>query len=127
MKSLKIENRDDLFAEIGRLRELSKVQEEKIRTDVVAIKESLKPVNILKSGIESVTGINFYSENILASGVAAGILLFIRRYVSKVESKAEDVVYEYASKIFNRIRNFIMQYGNSKNQSPEESNNEEEK
>ncbi len=124
MKSIKIENRDDLFAEMNRLRELSKVQEVKIRTDVLAIKESLKPVNILKSGIESVTGFNFNSENVLASGVIAAALLFIRRYVSKAESRAEGVVYEYAVKVFERIRNFVMEYWHSRNQSSEETDEE---
>ena len=110
MKAKKIENSTELRAEINRLRELSKVQEQIIRADVSDIKESLKPKNILMDALESITGIKFDKKSLWENGLSAGLLLLVRKYISKAEAKAEDTVYEIADRVFERIRHFISKY-----------------
>lgn len=110
MKAKKIENSIELRAEIKRLRELSKLQEQIIRTDVADIKESLKPKNILMNALASVTGLKFDKNSLFENGLSAGFLLLLRKYISKAETKAEDTVYEMADRVFERIRHFISKY-----------------
>ena len=110
MKIKKIENISELRLEIKRLRELSKVQEEVIREDVADIKESLKPKNILMDALESITGLKFDKKSIFENGLSAGLLLLVKKYISKAESKAEDTVYEIADRVFEKIRHFISKY-----------------
>ena len=110
MKTKKIENISELRLEIKRLRELSKVQEEIIREDVADIKESLKPKNILMDALESITGLRFDKKSIFENGLSAGLLLLVKKYISKAESKAEDTVYEIADRVFEKIRHFISKY-----------------
>lgn len=110
MKAKKIKNSIELRAEISRLRELTKVQEQIIRADVDEIKESLKPKNILMDALESVTGLKFDKKSLWENGLSAGLLLLLRKYISKAEAKAEDTVYEIADRVFERIRKFISKY-----------------
>jgi hypothetical protein len=110
MKTRKIENAGDLRAEIRRLKELSVVQENVIREDIAEIRERLKPKNILVEGLASITGINFDTKNIFEGGLSAGLLLILRRYISRMETKAEDTVYSLADRLFERIRHFISKY-----------------
>jgi len=110
MKTKKIENISELRLEIKRLRELSKVQEEIIREDVADIKESLKPKNILMDALESITGLRFDKKSIFENGLSAGLLLLVKKYISKAESKAEYTVYEIADRVFEKIRHFISKY-----------------
>jgi 16S rRNA C1402 (ribose-2'-O) methylase RsmI len=120
MKAKKIKNTTDLKEEIVRLRELSKVQEQIIRADVADIKESLKPKNILMDALESITGLKFDKNSIWENGLSAGLLLLLRKYISKAESKAEDTVYEIADRIFERIRHFISKYMHVRKHYPED-------
>ena len=110
MKARKIKNRKELQAEIRRLRELSVGQEHLIRADIAGIKESLKPQNILMDALESITGLKFDKKSIFENGLSAGLLLLMRKYISKAEAKAEDTVYEIADRVFERIRQFISKY-----------------
>ncbi|CAN5590894.1 hypothetical protein BH11BAC1_BH11BAC1_20390 [soil metagenome] len=124
MKAKKISNTSELRLEIRRLNQLSKTQEEILRSDVADIKESLKPKNILMNALESFTGLKFDKNSIFENGMSAGFLLLLRRYISKGESKAEDAVYKVADRLFERIRHFISTNLNVRRHYPEDDREE---
>ncbi|MEO8085232.1 MAG: hypothetical protein ABI763_00335 [Bacteroidota bacterium] len=125
MKAKKISNSKELRLEIRRLKQLSKTQEEILRSDVADIKESLKPKNILMNALESFTGLKFDKNSVFENGLSEGFILLLRRYISKAESKAEDSVYQGADRLFERIRHFVSKYMHVRKHYPEDG--EEEK
>lgn len=126
MSRHRIESRRDLQDEIERLKDLSKDQERKIRRDIHDIRESLKPLNILRSILESITGIKMESGDFRKSSLAAFLLLALKKFISKAETKAEDSIYLFLDRIFNSIRNFLAKYFNVRKHREEASPEREE-
>jgi hypothetical protein len=125
MKTKKIKNLADLRAEIKVLHDRAGDQEKIIRADIEEIKERLKPKNILLDALQGITGIKFDRKNIFENGLSAGLLLLLRKYISKTEAKAEDKVYEIADRIFERIRNFISKYMHVRKHYPDDKKDSE--
>ncbi len=103
----KIKNREDLQAEIKRLQLLADNQEKVVRADISFMREQLRPKNILLNAIESITGIKVNTKDLFMNGLGAGLLLLIRKSMSKAESKAEDKLYEFTDNVVSRIRKFL--------------------
>jgi len=103
----KIKNREELLVEIQRLQLLADEQEKIIRTDIAEIREQLRPKNILLNAFQSITGIHVNTKDLFVNGIGAGLLLLLRKTLSKAESKAEDKIYEFADNVTERIRKFL--------------------
>src|SRR6185369_12539978 len=91
----KIENLDQLRAEIRRMKSLAKLQEQQIKNDVQGIREDLKPENIFWNAITSLTGIKMNKSEFFQDGIAYGLSLLLQRFVLKTEKKVESKVYDF--------------------------------
>lgn len=102
-----ISNSTALRNEITRLKSLSEMQEKVIREDIKEIREQLQPKNILLNAFQSMTGIQVNTKDLFAGGITAGLLLLLRKTISRGEAKAEEKIYEMADGMFARIRKFL--------------------
>lgn len=103
----KISNSAELREQIKLLQEKAILQENILRQDIAEIREQLRPKNIFWNTIASITGIKLNANDMLSGGFIAGLLLILKKFISKTESKAEDKVYGFTDKVFERIRKFL--------------------
>ena len=81
----KIENAEQLRTEIYRLKNIASQQQEQIKNDVKAIREDLKPENIIWNTLSSITGIKINKSDFFKEGIAVGIYVLIQRFILKKE------------------------------------------
>ena len=103
-----IKNIETLQAEIERLKSDIIVKEQKIRDGIAGIGESLKPANLVSSGInrlmggsEEKTGNSFMKE-----ATKTGILLLMRKMLYKPGDKGEERISNFVDMAFEKIKNF---------------------
>jgi hypothetical protein len=106
----KIENLEQLRAEISRMKTVAKNQEAVIKSDLKNIREDLKPGNIFKNIISSLTGIRLNKDDFFKDGIAYGLSLIIQRYILKTEKKMENKIYSVVDSIFDRVKNFVNKF-----------------
>lgn len=106
----KIENVDQLEAEIARLKGISAEQKKMLKNDFFEIRESFKPVNLLVNGLSSVTGVKMEGNELLKDGLAYGLSVVLQRYVLKTERKMEKKVYEFVDSVIERVKAFIEKF-----------------
>jgi hypothetical protein len=111
----KIENAEQLRAEINRLQTEVKEKELKLRSDLMHMKDQLKPENILMNSITSLTGVRVDKSEFFKNGLAMGISLVLQRFVFKTESTIERKVYSWIDEIFDRVKNYINKFSNRGN------------
>lgn len=109
----RINNMEELKAEIARLRKVSEEQKQQLKNDVKEIGESLKPANLFFSFLSSVTGIHIDKNEFLKDGIAYGISLLIQRYILKAEKKVEHKIYEWVDTVFVKIKDFMNRHTDS--------------
>jgi hypothetical protein len=102
----KINNLEQLNAEISRLREISKKQEAQLKSSLKELKEDLKPENIILNGLSSISGIRFNDKNFWKDGIMYGISMLIQKFVFKTEKKIEGRIYDFLDRIFDKIKSF---------------------
>ena len=103
----RINNINELRAEIARVKLQVREQEELIKADIKNIGEGLKPANLLLNAVESATGINLDKKEFLKEGIGYAVSLLIQRYVLKTEKKLEHKIYEWIDALFIRIKHFL--------------------
>ena len=109
----KIKNITQLNVEIARLKVKVKDQEKVLRSDLIEIKESLKPVNLLVSGLSSVTGVNITSNEFLKDGLAYGLALLFQRFIIKSESKIEHKLSVFVETVIEKIKKIMEKFNSS--------------
>lgn len=109
----KIENISQLKFEIDRLKRNAKDQELTLRNDLSALKEDIKPVNLILNGVSSLTGININKNDFFKDGIAYGLSLLFQRFVLKSEKKFEGKIYSFVDSIFERANSFMHKHTNS--------------
>jgi hypothetical protein len=102
-----IHNITGLRAEISRLQNQAKEQEQLLKNDLLQIREKLKPANLLSNAFTSVTGIKFGKNNLFKDGVAIGLSLLLQRYIFKTERKIESKLIDYLGQILEKIKQTI--------------------
>jgi hypothetical protein len=117
----KINDINGLRAEITRLKEQSKQQEQLIRKDLVQIKEDLKPGNLLMNMVSSATGVKMERNELLKNGLAIGLTVFLRRIMLRTESKVEEKVYEYVDRFSDKLKSIISSFGNKEKKDDKDS------
>jgi len=103
----KIENLDELRAQIAVLKEKVVVQEYQVRKDIQTLRDDLKPSNIAWSMLSSLTGIKLNQGNSLRAGIFNGVSSIIQRFALKAEKELESRVYKAVDTIFERLSNFV--------------------
>ncbi|MFM7218368.1 MAG: hypothetical protein ACKO1U_10145 [Bacteroidota bacterium] len=101
-----IRDRSDLLEELNRLKDVSRKQEESIKTDLNRLKDHYRPENILIRTLGSLTGIDINRNEFLKNGVAMGIGLVLQRFLFKQEAAFERKIYDWVDTVFERIRRF---------------------
>lgn len=108
-----IENLEQLRAEISRMRNLAKQQEQQIKGDIRGIREDLKPENIFYNAITSMTGIHVSKNDFFKDGIAYGLSLILQRFVLKTERKVENKIYDFVDSIFERVKSVVNKFTGS--------------
>ena len=104
----KIENISDLKNEIKRFEALKMQQEQILKEDVMGIKESLTPINIINSIVDSFMKPKKGSES-QSQGFVSGIIIsIVENMVAKVFAKFEDKMPPWAGKIANKVKSFFV-------------------
>lgn len=99
----KIENASDLRREIKRLESQKKEQSAVLKNDVEEIKESLKPINLINSLIDSFFKKSPNQNETLKDSFAGGLAFILSNLLSKlfvnVEHKVEPIVLNLIEKV----------------------------
>src|SRR5436190_23108088 len=96
----KIENIDQLTAEILRLEAKSEELKAKLLENWEEIKEESKPANLLIDTISDVTKIKFSHETFSTNGWFDGIRSILERVMIKAEKTVEDRAHGIVDKVF---------------------------
>lgn len=109
----KMENVNQLHAEIARLKKIAKVQEQQIKSDLKEIREDLRPEAIFWNTLSSVTGIKMNKSEFFKDGIVYGISMMVQRFVLKTEKKMENKAYDFVDSIFERVKNLVNKFTNA--------------
>src|SRR5437867_2168452 len=88
--SRKIENMDQLKAEIQRLEARSEELKSTLKNDLEEIKEELKPTNLLIDAVADISKIKFSRETFSSNGWADGVRSIIEQVIAKAGKTVED-------------------------------------
>ena len=111
----KISSIEDLRAEIARLRTVATEQEELIRTDTAAIREQLKPMNIVMNTLTSLTGVQLSKSMFVNNGFVFGLSLMLQRLLLKTENQVAEQVHHWTEALIAKINDFMSKHsGNAK-------------
>src|SRR4051812_35706555 len=105
-----IENAAELRKEIERLKKRSDHLEKEIRNDVSAIRENLRPENLILHTISSWTGIPLDKKEFFKNGFAVGLVLLVRKYLFKTETAIEGKIYSWTEKVIKSLTDFIQRH-----------------
>ena len=103
----KIENLDELRAQIQVLKAQASAKEQKVRDDIQVIREELKPSNLAWSMLSSLTGMSFKQGNPLRDGIFNGVSSFMQRLALKAEKELESRAYKVVDTIFEKLSDFV--------------------
>lgn len=111
-----IKNTESLQAEIARLQSDIIVKEQKIRNGIAGIGESLKPANLVSSGINRLMSKteDKPAKSFMREAAKTGILLLLRRVLYKPGDKGEERISEFVDMAFNKIKKFTSKEKNKK-------------
>lgn len=111
----KISTIEDLRAEIARLRIAAGEQEELIRKDTAAIREQLKPMNIVMNTLTSLTGVQLSKSMFVNNGFVFGLSLMVQRLLLKTENQVAEQVHRWTEALIGKINDFMNKHsGNPK-------------
>lgn len=113
-----ISNITELRTEIARLRDVASEQEELIRRDTAAIREQMKPANILMNTLTSLTGIELSKSMFVNNGFVFGLSLMLQRLLLKTENQVAEQVHRWTEALIGKINDFISRHA----QAPKEKN-----
>jgi hypothetical protein len=112
----KISTIEDLRAEIIRLRGVAVEQEASIKRDVTALREQLKPMNILMNTVTSLTGVQMSKSMFVNNGFVFGLSLVMQRLLLKAENQVSEKVHEWTDALIGKINDFISRHAKSPKQ-----------
>lgn len=103
----KIENINQLRAEIERMEGVCKQKEEKLKAGLQQIQEDLNPLNLLFKTISSISGVKINRKDFMKDGIGFGISLFLQRLILKAEKVVENKVYDVVDTAVERLKKFM--------------------
>ena len=103
-----IKNIETLEAEIARLKSEISLKERGIREHIASIGDSLKPANLVSSGIKRMMGEteDSSSKSFMKEVAKTGIFLLMRRVFYKPGDKGEERISNFVDMAFDKIKNF---------------------
>jgi hypothetical protein len=104
---MKIENYKDLKAEISRLEEKKKIQEELLVEKLHTLKSNLTPQNIFLNSLSSISGIPLNKAEFLKKGMLVALTFVIQRLLRKSEIKIETAISEFMAEAGRKIKDFF--------------------
>ncbi len=116
MTEHRIRNIDELRSEIRRMKHRANDQEKRIAEDIQAIRESLRPENILIRALSNITGIQINKSEFLKNGVLMGIGLLLQRFAFKSENALEHKVYHWVDRLFNKLKSYVARFTSSRSE-----------
>jgi predicted nuclease with TOPRIM domain len=103
----RIENIKDLRREIKRLESLKKEQGNILKNDVAEIKESLKPINLINSLIDSFFHKTPNANDTLKDSFAGGLAFVLSNLLSKLFTNVEHKVEPIVLNLIEKARGFF--------------------
>ena len=111
-----ITNINELRSEISRLRAVADEQEQLIRRDASAIRENLKPMNLLMNTVSALTGVQLSKSTFVNNGFVFGISLMMQRLLLKTENQVADKVHRWTEALIGKINDFMTKHSESPKQ-----------
>jgi len=111
-----ITNINELRGEISRLRAVADEQEQLIRRDASAIRENLKPMNLLMNTVSALTGVQLSKSTFVNNGFVFGISLMMQRLLLKTENQVADKVHRWTEALIGKINDFMTKHSESPKQ-----------
>lgn len=112
----RITNIHELRGEISRLRTVADEQEQLIRRDTAAIRENLKPMNLLMSMVSALTGVQLSKSTFVNNGFVFGLSLMMQRLLLKTENQVADKVHRWTEALIGKINDFMTKHAESPKQ-----------
>lgn len=106
----KISDIYELRSEIARLKIVASEQEEMIRRDASAIRENLKPMNIVMNILASLTGVQLSKSMFVNNGFVFGLSLMVQRLLLKTENQVADQVHRWTDALIAKINEFMSKH-----------------
>lgn len=113
MTSSRIENIDQLRAEIKRLEQVAAGHKSGMKDGLHALQERLKPENILVNSLSSLTGITINKNEFLKHGIAVGLSLVLQRFIFKTEASLERKLYSWIDKLFDQVKYYTNKFSSA--------------
>jgi hypothetical protein len=107
---------NELRAEISRLRGVAEQQEQLIRQDATAIRENLKPMNLLMNTLSALTGVQLSKSTFVNNGFVFGLSLMMQRLLLKTENQMADKVHRWTEALIGKINDFMTKHSESPKQ-----------
>ena len=86
-----------------------------IRSDAAALREQLKPMNILMNTITSLTGVQMSKSTFVNNGFVFGLSLMLQRLLLKTENQVAEQVHRWTEAFISKINDFMSKHsGGSK-------------
>jgi hypothetical protein len=104
---MKINNYLELKSEIQRLEAKSKRQEIILHDKFRAVREGLKPHNLIMNSIASVTGIPFNKSDIVKKGALIALTYLVQRFMRNSEIRIETAISDFILKLKNKFKDFF--------------------
>lgn len=105
-----ISNIEELRAEIARLRTVANEQEAAIRSDATALREQLKPMNIVMNTLTSLTGVQLSKSMFVNNGFVFGLSLMLQRLLLKTENQVAEQVHRWTEALIGKINDFMSKH-----------------
>ena len=109
-KMKKINNLTELRKEIYKLEADGIEKENAIKVDLEGLKDDLKPVNLLMSGVSSLIGNSYFNKSV-PSGILSGI---IQKVLLKSESRIEHEAYTILDVLLNKLNDLVQRFRSRK-------------
>lgn len=120
MTKSRITNREELRAEIRRLKAVSKEKETELLGELSALGENLRPENIVVNTLSKLTGIKIDKNEFLKNGILIGLGLLAQRFILKKEIQFERIIYGWVDNVFDKIRHYASKFNSVRSERVEQ-------
>lgn len=104
---MNIRNSDDLKLAIKVLENKSRLQEQMFLEKAHALRDSLKPANLIVNSLSSLTGIPINKSDFLNKGALLAVTYIIQRLLRKSEIKFENFIADFILDLKKKVKDFF--------------------
>jgi hypothetical protein len=103
----RIENREQLRAELAKLKAEAELQEQKIKLNFERVQEDLKPENIIHNSFSRITGIDLKGKGLFHDALKFGLSAVLQRFIFKTEHKVEEKIWDLIGAAAERFKDLF--------------------